>query len=194
MRWFKSNIMKRTLKKDKEVTYKRNDLRVTIPLSYENPHIYTIQRTYNIGEPKITQYKNDIVKKQFPSNSFGRRRFKNEMAVYELLKDEKFIMPIFDIDYINLSFAMCYTKRIVLTLNMLNKYNEIYNILYKKYGIEYKGDCPSYNIRYNGDLLYIVGFSKIPIKYTITDEWTYTPPLVNKSKLKIKNTNKFEYT
>jgi hypothetical protein len=183
--------MKRISKKDKEDTYKRNDLRVTIPLSYENPHIHTLQRSYNIGEPTITRYKNDIVKKIFPRNSLGRRRFKNEIAAYELLKDEKFILPIFDIDYTNLSFAMCYTKRIVLSLHMLNKYNEIYNILYKKYGIEYRGECPSCNIRHNGDLLYIVGFSKIPIRYIITNEWRYTAP-VNKSK--IKNTTKFEYT
>tara|TARA_B100001093_G_C26843489_1_gene1021658 strand:+ start:609 stop:1148 length:540 start_codon:yes stop_codon:yes gene_type:complete len=151
--------------------YKRDDLSIEIPKSYDNNYIYTLSNNQRNNEPKIYLYKNDIVKKKFPNTKIGAKRFENEVAVHKWLENESFIQPIFDIDVSNLSFAIMYTKKPKLTLNYLNKSHEIFNKLFNKYGIVCNKILKTTHIRCNGSLIYIVGLSKIPILHKIDDTW-----------------------
>ena len=97
--------------KEKKPKYKRDDLTVIIPLQTRGEHIYTFQRPDKTGKPDIIIFKDGVVKKTFPDNTIGHKRFENEIAAYELMKNEYFIAEIFNIDKKNLSFSTYYTEK-----------------------------------------------------------------------------------
>lgn len=156
--------------KEKKPKYKRDDLTVIIPLQTRGEHIYTFQRPDKTGKPDIIIFKDGVVKKTFPDNTIGHKRFENEIAAYELMKNEYFIAEIFNIDKKNLSFSTYYTEKYRFDYSIINKSYRIYNILINNYGIEYNGNNPHSYIRFNNDLIFFQGLSKIPIKHKINDD------------------------
>tara|TARA_B100001540_G_scaffold177579_1_gene156703 strand:- start:62 stop:607 length:546 start_codon:yes stop_codon:yes gene_type:complete len=171
--------------KEKKPKYKRDDLTVIIPLQTRGEHIYTFQRPDKTGKPDIIIFKDGVVKKTFPDNTIGHKRFENEIAAYELMKNEYFIAEIFNIDKKNLSFSTYYTEKYRFDYSIINKSYRIYNILINNYGIEYNGNNPHSYIRFNNDLIFFQGLSKIPIKHKINDDWNYYPKENHKCNNKI---------
>ncbi len=155
--------------------YKRNDLSIIVPQKKRGEHLYTLQRPTSKGDPDIIYFQDGVVKKTFPDNILGKKRFENEIAAYNLLKTEYFIAEIFDIDYKNRCFSTYETKKHKFDLSIVNKSYRIHNILIDKYGIEYCGDHPHIYLRCNGDMIFFQGLSKIPIKHKINDDWKYFP-------------------
>lgn len=171
--------------KEKIPKYKRDDLTVIIPLQTRGEHIYTFQRPDKTGKPDIIIFKDGVVKKTFPDNTTGHKRFENEIAAYELMKNEYFIAEIFNVDKKNLSFSTYYTEKYRFDYSIINKSYRIYNILINNYGIEYNGNQPHSYIRFNNDLIFFQGLSKIPIKHKINDDWNYYPKENHKGNNKI---------
>lgn len=161
--------------KSKIPKFKRNDLTVIIPQKYRGEHTLTLQRPTSNGDPDIIYFENGIVKKTFPDNDLGKKRFENEMAAYKLLKNEYFIAEIFDVNLNNQCFSTYETKKHRFDYTIINKTYRIFNILYYKYGIIYDGSEPYSYLRYNEDLIFFQGLSKIPIKHKINNDWRYIP-------------------
>ena len=155
--------------------YKRNDLSIIIPQKQRGEHIYTLQKPTSKGNPDIIYFKDGIVKKSFPDNILGKKRFENEIAVYKLLKNEYFIAEIFDVSHEDQCFSTYETKKHEFNYSIVNKSYKIHNILNDKYGIKYCGDYPHSFLRYNGDTIFFQGLSKIPIKHKINNDWKYSP-------------------
>jgi len=171
--------------KEKTPKYKRTDLTVTIPVKTRGEHIHTFQRPNDLGNPDIIIFKDGVVKKTFPDNNLGHKRFENEIAAYKLMQNEYFIAEIFHIDPDNLSFSTYYTEKYRFDYSIINKSYRIYNILMNNYGIEYNGNNPHSYIRFNSDLIFFQGLSKIPIKHRINSDWNYYPKEIHKFNNKI---------
>ena len=65
--------------KEKIPKYKRTDLTITIPVKTRGEHIHTFQRPNDLGNPDIIIFKDGVVKKTFPDNNLGHKRFENEI-------------------------------------------------------------------------------------------------------------------
>ena len=68
--------------------YKRDDLSIIVPQKKRGEHVYTLQRPTSKGDPDIIYFEDGVVKKTFPNNILGKKRFENEIAAYNLLKNE----------------------------------------------------------------------------------------------------------
>ena len=160
----------------KEYKFTRRDLHIDIPLACSGEYITTLCRGDYDGSPSRLMYENESIKTVYPSNAIGIKKFKNELAAYKLLKKEDFIQNIYDIDYDDCSFCAYMTHVPKFNVNLINRVNEIKNILENKYGLIALEEYNIYNdISVNGSLLYLNRLGEMPIKHRINGSWIYKP-------------------
>lgn len=156
--------------------FKRHDLHINIPLACEGPYLKTLSRDGIDGTPGCVMYKNESVKTTFPKNILGYKKFINELAAYELLKNESFIQAKYEINHKDYSFASHITYNSIFDINLINKVNEIINILENKYGLIPLEEYNIYeDISINGSLVYLNNLANMPIKYNVMNSWKYNP-------------------